>query len=66
MKNFTTNTKSAEVNCYSTGIKPTISDDMKKAIYKAGMKNESLEDLTLYFEALVEVINEKKAVANGN
>ena len=48
-----TDTKSTETNCYST-------DEHKKAIFKAGLQNEGLENLYLYFEAIIEVINERK------
>lgn len=65
MKNFSINTKSQEQNFYSDGVKTNISDDMKKAIIKAGLRQYSESDLSLYMECLVEVLNEKKEAENG-
>ena len=58
MKNFSESTKLKEANFYSENKK------LKMAIYKAGLQNYSTEDLCLYLECLVEVINERKAGEN--
>lgn len=52
MKNFLSNTKLIAHSSY-------LSDEMKKAIIKAGLNNYSKSELALYFECLVEVMNEK-------
>lgn len=52
MMNFTDNTKSTEKSCCS--------DEMKRAIIKAGLKPYTESELCFYLECLIEVINEKK------
>ncbi len=55
MKNLNEDTKSNGTSC------SLISDNIKKAIFKAGLNEFSTADLCLYLEGLVEVINERKA-----
>lgn len=50
MTNSEENIKSTATNSYLT----------KKTIFKAGLREYNLDDLIIYFEALVELINEKK------
>lgn len=52
MKNFTENIISDVPNS-------CLNDEMKKAIIKAGLNQYSKSELALYFECLVEIINEK-------
>lgn len=52
MKNFLSNTKLIVQNS-------SLGDEMKKAIVKAGLRQYSKQELAMYFECLVEVINEK-------
>ena len=52
MKNFLSNTTLIAQNS-------SLGDEMKKAIIKAGLNNYSKSELALYFECLVEVMNEK-------
>lgn len=54
MKNFLSNTKLIVQNS-------SLGDEMKKAIVKAGLRQYSKQELAMYFECLVEVINEKGA-----
>ena len=54
MKNFLSNTTLIAQNSYSN-------DEIKKAIIKAGLNQYSKSELALFFEALVEVMNEKGA-----
>lgn len=59
MKNLNEDTKSKGASCYS------ISENMKKTIFKAGLQEFSTPDLCLYLEAIVEIINERKEQENG-
>jgi hypothetical protein len=52
MKNFLSNTTLIAQNS-------SLGDEMKKAIIKAGLRQYSKQELAMYFECLVEVINEK-------
>lgn len=52
MNNFLSNTKLIAQNS-------SLGDEMKKAIVKAGLHQYSKSELAMYFECLVEVINEK-------
>ena len=59
MKNFTT-------DIILNGQNSCLSEGMKKAIIKAGLHQYSKSELALYFECLVEVMNEKGAKGGEN
>lgn len=52
MRNFSTDTKLGEANCFF----------QKKAIIKAGLRPYSESELSLYIECVKEVLNEKRGV----
>ena len=58
MNNFLENTKSKEANFY------LVNDNIKRAIFKAGLSEYSTEDLCLYLDCLIEVINKRKGREN--
>lgn len=65
MMNFSIDTKSSVANSCSAEEATKFCNKLKRELFKAGLREYSEADLSLYLECIVEVLNEKKDERSG-